>query len=115
MLQVTGLTANPKQSIKVQLDNGDVVQLNFVYRLNQRAWFFDVLYKDFACYGVQLTNCPNIIRQFQNMLPFGIGCFVNDGQEPWFLNDFETGRVEVLVLDANDVDFVGQEIYGKIW
>jgi hypothetical protein len=115
MLQVTGLTATPKQSVKVQLDNGDVVELNFTYRENQRAWFFDILYKDFACYGTKLTNCPNIVRQFQNTLPFGVGCSVKDGYEPWFLNDFESGRVSVFVLDANDVDYVGQEVYGKIW
>ena len=115
MLQVTGLTAVPKQSIKIQLDDGSIVELRFIYRTNQRAWFFDVLYKDFSCCGIQLTNCPNIIRQFQNILPFGVGCYVKDGYEPWFLNDFESGRVSVFVLSADDVDYVGQEIYGKIW
>lgn len=115
MLQVTGLTATPKQSVKIQLESGDIVELRFVYKSNQRGWFFDVLYKEFSCYGIQLTNCPNIIRQFQNILPFGIGCSVTDGYEPWFLNDFETGRVAVYVLNHDDVSYVGQDIYGKIW
>lgn len=115
MKQITALTAIPKQSVKMQVENGGIVEISFTYRENQRAWFFDIEYNDFVCKTTQLTNCPNIIRQFQNILPFGIGCYVNDGGEPWFLNDFETERVKVFLLNEEEVNYIGQQIYGKIW
>lgn len=115
MKQITGLTSIPKQSIKMQVDGGDIVELAFYYKENQQGWFFDITYGDFICKTTKLTNCPNIIRQFQEVLPFGLGCSVNDGLEPYFLDDFETGRVEVFLLDSADVQYVGKTIYGKIW
>lgn len=115
MKQLTGLNALPNQSVKIQVDGGDIAEFTFYFKENQRGWFFDIKYGDFECKTTKLTNCPNIIRQFQETLPFGVGCFVNDGGEPWFLNDFETERVQVFLLDESDVQYIGQQIYGKIW
>lgn len=115
MREFVGLTDLPKQSIKMQVENGDIVKVSFYYKENQQGWFFDIEYNNFSCKTTQLTNCPNIIRQFQNVLPFGISCSVNDGGEPWFLNDFLTGRVRVFLLNEDEVNYIGQQIYGKIW
>lgn len=117
MYQITELTDQPKQQVKVTVGANKTCKLNFTYCPNQQCWFFDIIYDDgnFYSYGHKLTNCPNIIRQFQNTLPFGLGCSVEDGLEPWFQNDFITERVKVYVLSKEDVQTIGTDLYAKIW
>lgn len=115
MRQITGLTADAKQSVKIQDEKGGIVKFTFFYLDNQQSWFFDIEYGDFICKSIRLTNCPNIIRQYREVLPFGFGCKVSDGLEPFFIDDFESGRVMIFLLDRADVDYVEQEVYGKIW
>jgi len=117
MFKITNLNDEAKQSVKISVGNNKIVKLTFEYCPNQRCWWFDIECDDlkFYSYGHKLTNCPNIIREFQNLLPFGIGCNVLDNQEPWFQNDFITGRVSVYILDKEEVQEIGQVLYGKIW
>ena len=61
---------------------------------------------------IQVTNNPNILRQVKNLYNFGIGCSVIDGTEPWFVDDFLTGRASLFVLNKADVDYVEKNIYG---
>ena len=38
MKQITGLNSIAKQSIKIQVDGGDIVKLTFFYLDNQQSW-----------------------------------------------------------------------------
>jgi hypothetical protein len=44
-----------------------------------------------------------MLRQFRRNINFGLSCVVSDGGEPWFLSDFETGRVKIYELSTADV------------
>jgi hypothetical protein len=114
MKQINILTSYPKQSLSVRLDNGKSLKLKFEYIESQIGWFFDVEYGDYKSTCHRLTNCPNLLRQSQNIYPFGLGCVVSDGAEPYFVDDFSTGRVKVFVLNEEEVETVEKEIYGKV-
>jgi hypothetical protein len=97
------LNDDPKQSLKLILDDGSLVNISLVFVENQRIWFYSVEYKDFKSNNRNLVKSPNLLREFRGILPFGLSCVVSDGYEPWFKDDFSTGRVKLYVLNQIDV------------
>lgn len=115
MQRITNITETPKQEMSVILDDGSVLILRLYYISSQIGWFFDIEYAGIRSNCRRLTNSPNIIRDKINVFPFGIGCTVTDGQEPWFVDDFSKGRVNLYILSKEDVVQVEKEVYGKIF
>lgn len=115
MYKITVLGSEPRQNFKVILDGGEFIDFEFYYSESQTSWFFSFTYKERTAKNIRLTNCPNIIREFQDCLPFGISCTVNDGLEPDRIDDFETQRAVVYVLEKDEVQQVERDAYGQLW
>lgn len=103
MYRVQGITAFPKQKQTVILPNGNKAQLYLEYSDQQLGWFLDLTYGSFQLKSKRIVNVPNILHQFSNILPFGIGCFQDDGQDPTLLQDFSSGRSKLYILDQSEV------------
>lgn len=104
MTKLDALTAAPKQIIKTQDDTGAIITLTLEFVASQRGWFYSVGYPGWT--GVsrrRLVNSPNMLRQFRGVIPFGLACYVTDGYEPVFIDDFTSGRVQVYLLE-NETD-----------
>lgn len=110
MRQLTLLTADPKQTLKVLLDNGTRVTLTLQYSERQQGWFYDLSYGDYSYKGRRLVLSPNMLRAFKDFLLFGLACFTTDGYEPAFRNDFSSGRVKVYLLSQDEIATVEQGI-----
>lgn len=115
MQRITNITDTPKQEISFILDDGSMIIIRLYFISSQIGWFFDLEYNGITSNCRRLTNSPNIIRDKINIFPFGIGCTVSDGQEPWFVDDFSKGRVNLYILDKDDVAYVEKEVYGKVF
>ena len=115
MYKITNITDNPKQQFSFPTDNGKLIKLKLYFISSQIGWFFDVEYDGIVSTCHRVTNCPNIIREKKNIFPFGIACSVNDGQEPWFVDDFLTGRATLYIVPYNEVLFIEKEVYGKVF
>lgn len=115
MKQIIEITDNPKQVFSFQLDNGGLITIRLYFIESQIGWFFDIEYQGITTNCRRLTNCPNLLSDKINILPFGVACTVEDGQEPWFIDDFVTGRVKFYILNEDDVKYVEENIYGKIF
>lgn len=114
MRRITEISNEPKQEMSFQLDDGSLITLRFYFVDSQIGWFMDVEYKGTITNGRRITNCPNILRDKKNIYPFGVACTIDDGEEPWFIDDFQTGRANLYILDESDVQYVEEEIYGKV-
>lgn len=115
MKQITSLTSEYKQNLTISIDTGKILKLNFRYSETQSCWFYEFTYEGFRAGWYTLVNSPNMLREFQNILPFGIGCSTIDGQDPYFINDFTSGRAKVYILTKDEVFQIGRDLYGKIW
>jgi len=115
MQQVIDITAEPKQELYVKLNEGGIIKLKLEFIDSQIGWFMYIDYNDVKSNCHRITNTPNIIREKMNIYPFGIGCSVSDGQEPFFIDDFSTGRAQLFVLSRDEVEYVEKELYGKIF
>lgn len=104
MYRVEKITTNPLQKHTVILPDGLPLTFELYFRPMQYGWFFnDITYQDFTLKGLRVTNNPNMLYQFQNLIPFGIGCFSNDNREPSFLQDFDSGASRLYILDESEV------------
>ena len=108
---VTTITNDPRQSFQVALDTGDTIYFNLYFFQTQNNWYYDFTYNDYTCNGSRVALSPNSIRHLRNILPFGIA-FLSDGNvEPFNLDDFKSGRVQMAILDSAEVQEVEELIY----
>lgn len=87
------------------LPDGTLINLSLRYVELQNGWFADIAYTGtpFTLNGLRITQSPNMLRQWKNLIPFGLGCFTQNGQEPTLLQDFASGYAKLYVLSADDV------------
>ena len=111
MRQITGLSIDAKQEFKIQIEDGNVAIFNFYYLQSQIGWFFDITYGDFKSTGLRLVNSPNVLDAYFNILRFGLFVEVPDGAEPYFIDDFISGRVNLYILSESDVKDMENILY----
>jgi len=103
MKKLDSLTSDAKQVLKIPTTNGSIITLTLEFIASQRGWFYSVDYPGFTGLSKRrLVNSPNMLRQFRGVLPFGLACYVTDGQEPVFVDDFTNDRVKIYILDGAD-------------
>lgn len=111
MQQISTLSNEPKQRHQLVLESNDTVDFRLYFYPRQQSWYFDFTYKDFSATGLKVVLSPNTLRNFKNIIPFGIG-FDTDGLvEPFQIDDFSSGRVRMYLLNSEDVEQIEQEIY----
>ncbi len=112
MQQITNLSDEADQTTRVALANGSIAVFEFIYLAAVERWAFSVSHPDIQIDGMILCAGPNVLRDFRNVIPFGLGCYTTDGADPFYIEDFASGRVTLYVLDASEVDFFETSIFG---
>lgn len=113
MQQITSITSSANQQMQIVLDNNETVDFHIYYSVRMKSWYYDFSYKNFICNGSKVVLCPNSIRQFRNILPFGF-MFASDSYvQPFKQDDFATGRIVLNVLNADEIQQVEREIYNN--
>lgn len=83
------------------------------YNSSRQGWFLDLVSDSFKIYGIRITSVPNILRQWKDKLGFGICVLTENKSEPFFLEDFNTGRAKMYLLEPDDLD-LQDIIYAQI-
>lgn len=103
MFLVQQITQDPLQQQTLVLSDGTSLTLTIYFRPMQYGWFINELtYKNFVVHGIRITNSPNILYQFQNQIPFGLGCFSSANREPTQQQDFSSGASKLYLLSAEE-------------
>lgn len=112
MKLISNLSDEANQLTKVVLADGSVATFQFVYNAAVERWAFSVSHPDIECNGMVLCAGANVLRMFRNIIPFGLGCYSTDGADPFYIEDFASGRITLYVLDAPEVEFFETAVYG---
>lgn len=104
MIEITEITNDAKQKLNFVGENGEKIVFTLDYQPFQQNWIFSLTYLDFFVSGCSLKNSANILKQYDNILPFGISCSVRDGTDPYYIDDFTTGRVKITLLTASEAE-----------
>ena len=112
MIQVNTLTDDVYQSQTINYNNGSIA-FTLKYFPNQLSWFIEQLtYGSFIVQGLRVSTNLNVLRQFKNLIPFGLMCLTSDNNDPTQQQDFSSGYASLYVLDQADVAAVEAAING---
>lgn len=111
MIKITKITDSSKQKLLVIGEDGEQVIINLVYSSTQEAWNISLEYLEKIINGMQLTVSPNILHNYKNTLPFGISCTSTDGQEPKYIEDFASDRIQLFMTSLTERDEIEAEFF----
>lgn len=112
MTKIDNLTDFASQVSSLLLPDNTIVTLALKFNAATQRWAASVGYKDFQVNGINLCTHPNFMRQWRNVVPFGLACMTGDYTDPFNIEDFASGRVSLYLLDAADVLAVEQQVFG---
>ena len=113
MYQITNIINHPNQIQSISLPDGGSFVLHLVFQVQQKSWFINELtYNDVTIRGLRLSLSRNLLRQFSNLVPFGLAVISSTEREPFFIDDLSSEAVKLFVLTSEEVDYV-ERIYSE--
>lgn len=110
MRRLTEIGIEAKQVFNLTGENNQFIRLNLRYLPSQEAWFMDVSFQSVTINNIAVVNSPNLLHNYENVLPFGILCNVQDRRDPYFIDDFEQGRAFLALLTTAEVQQVAEAL-----
>lgn len=104
MLLIQQITDDPLQQQTLVLADGSQILIQLYYRPLQTGWFINQLtYNSFQLQGLRITNSPNMLLQWENIIPFGLACYTTGAREPTQQEDFASGAAKLYLLSQAEV------------
>lgn len=113
MTVIDNLSDYSNQLTTLILPDGTTADLSLVYNGSTQRWVWGLVYGTRVITDQGLCALPNILRQWKNLLPFGISCVSATQTDPIYQTDFATNRVQLYLLTAADVIAIERLVYGS--
>lgn len=114
MQEITNLSDEADQLTKIVLNDGSVAVFEFIYLPAIERWVFSVSHPTIEVDRLILCTGPNILRDYRNVISFGLACYSTDGADPFYIEDFESGRITLYVLNADEVAYFEASIFNVV-
>lgn len=108
---IQGIGSQAKQQFTIPLSDGTRVSAYLEYRPQQTGWFLNLTWETWTLNGLRVTASPNLLRQWQNVIPFGIAVLTSGNVEPLNNTDFSTATAVMVLLDSTDIALVNQTAF----
>ena len=117
MIQIINLTDAADQINNIQMPDGSTGILEIIYLPTIQRWIYNFTHPSFPngmIQGQGLCAYPNLLRQFKNIIDFGLACQTTTGTDPVNSFDFLDGNASLYILDAQDVISAEQTFFGLL-
>lgn len=111
MRTIDNLSNDASQKVQVVIDDGSVVEVALRYLPSGQRWVADITRDDFSVKSLGLCFHPNLLRQYRNLIPFGLMCSAVDGVDPAYIQDWVNGRCSLQVLSPADVAAIEEQVF----
>lgn len=102
---INQITTSPYQQQTFTLDDGSSFTMTLYFVPLQQGWFItELTYQTFILRGIRVTNSPNFLNQFRNIIPFGLGCISVANREPSLQQDFSSGNSKLYILSKLETE-----------
>lgn len=112
---IQGINQGTTQNFNLSISDGSIVNMTIYYIPQQMGWFYDLSWNNntssITLNGRRIVCSPNMLRQYQNNIPFGLGCSTADNTEPMNVTDFTSGFAELFLLDGVGVFYMESNYY----
>lgn len=112
MRRVDTFTEAADQVTTLVLPDNTLLQLALKYRPTIQRWTVDVSHPLLTVRGLNVCVSLNLLRQWRNLIPFGMSCDTSDGADVAFPTDFSSGRAALYGLTTAEVLQVESTIAG---
>jgi hypothetical protein len=113
MRRITEITDEYQQQHILPIEGTDVrAYLTLEYKPLHFCWNFTLTWGDFEAYNEQVVSTQNLLRQYRNLVPFGIGILTKSGMDPMNLDDFFSGGASLYLMSKTEVDSIEADFYG---
>lgn len=104
MIEVTALTNSPKQKFNLVIEGYDVVKIYLEFKSQQEGWFLSLDWgESFSLKNERVSTSPNLLRQFKNLLPFGLLISGSDAIDPVTIDSWvQTNKMYLIEADELD-------------
>jgi len=103
MQELTELTNEANQEHIVKVITGELFTLQLFYLHRSESWYANIIYNDVVLNGIKINQSINVLRQYKNILPFGIACYSDYNTDPFLLEDFAQDNYFLSILTSNEV------------
>lgn len=103
MLYINKVSNDASQLLTLTGIPNITIQMALYFNPRTTLWTMDITYGSFVVQGLNVVANLNILRQWKNIIPFGIQCICPDGLDPYQVNDFADQRSLLFLLNAADV------------
>ena len=107
------ITITENSGIEIINAQNETYRVYINYNSSRQGWFLDLISDNFKIYGIRITSVPNILRQWKDRLGFGIGVYCENKSEPFFFEDFNTGRAKLFLIEPDDLTYQ-EYLYGQV-
>lgn len=114
MTLIDNITSQSNQVTQVVLADGSIMTLTLIFTAAIQRWTFHVQHPKLVLSGLNLCLHPNILREWRNLIPFGLACNTITGVDPIDVEAFSSGRAQLYALSAADVQLVEQNVFGGV-
>lgn len=111
MRYINKLNADSFQRAFLTGNAGQRIIMDLRYMPTQEMWMADLTHDDFVLKGVSVLNGLNILRNYHNIIGFGVMCLTEDGQDPRGLTDFDDGYARMYLLSQDEVIALEREVF----
>lgn len=108
---INKLSSAPNQRSILTGNPGQRITLSVRYLPTQQTWLMDIEAEGFVLRGAAIVNGVNLLRNYRNLIPFGLVCATDDGVDPAGVEDFESGYARLYLLDRAEVEQVEAVLY----
>lgn len=105
MIQITTLDDSYKQILSFLIDGYDAIAITLEFKPLQYSWFISLTWGVFSLNNEIVVVSPNMLRQFKDIIPFGIAISGPDAIDP-FAKDSWLNGWNFYILDETDMDYV---------
>jgi len=103
MKKITTLSSEGKQSFRFAIEGYDAVQVILEFKMNQNAWFYSILWGTFEVKNGRVVTGLNLLRQYRNIIPFGILVYHPENIDPITVYDWMSNGYEFYMMDESDI------------
>lgn len=111
MRRITKLTGDARQKFDIIGEKGEQIPFEAFFMPTQQLWTFNIGYSTFQVNGAQLVVGVNILRNYRRNIPFGLAIATQNGQDPAYIDDFSSGRAQVFLLNAAEVEQIEKDVF----
>lgn len=112
MIEINAITNDPRQIMSIVIQGYDNATFSLEFKPNQYSWYFSLSWQTFSVNNMRVTTSPNMLRQWKNILPFGLACLSNPLVDPSTLEAFTTYS-KIYLLSSSEILDVEADFYGQ--